>query len=163
MSNLDLPQPDRQAGAAAIDAFAQQTARDLRGLQIKMTYVGTQRKAVPSVVFSTFYQLVNLESFASLRRPGFHYGNDDSALWNFTVTPEEMERIVKSLRQKIAQQAPGKIESPALSLMLVLRDTHYHGVFAQSASAVLVQAIIDELDPDNGVGRKVLALRQQAD
>lgn len=156
----------RPSAASGLEVLAGGTARDLRTLQVKLTHVGMQSKPVPSVVFTTFYHIVRMEWFVPLRKPGLHYNNDEIALWNFTVTPEEVERIVKSLHKSATGQAAQQTQGPYLSLMLALRESRlgqhdYEAVFSQDQSAIVIQTITDALNADNGMGRKVMALRQQ--
>jgi hypothetical protein len=63
MSDSDLSgdQAGVPAQAEGLGAMARGTARDLRTLQGKLTHVGSQSKPTPTVVFSTFYHIVDME------------------------------------------------------------------------------------------------------
>jgi hypothetical protein len=79
----------------ALNELASGTPTDLRNLQVKFTYVGPQKKPVPTVVFTTLHHVLAMEWFSQLRRPDLHYDNDAIAALNFTVTSEEMVEVVK--------------------------------------------------------------------
>lgn len=57
------------------DAFwaelAKASTRDLRCLQLKLTYIGTQRKPISSIAFTTCFHLLRMEWFepVSVRMP----------------------------------------------------------------------------------------------
>lgn len=141
-----------------LQSFAQGTARDLRTLQVKLTHVGVQSKSVPSVAFTSFHHLLRLDWFTP------HHANDDTTLWNFTVTPEENERIVKALHaQGFGRTKPAS--QPDLSLTLVLKesrlgDLQHEAILARDQTATVIATIRDALDPTNGIGRTVLQLRE---
>jgi hypothetical protein len=146
--------------------LSQATARDLRTLQIKFTYVGSQPKPLPSVVFTSFYHLARMEWFLPLRSSNLHYANDDIALWNFTVTPEEIHSVVTVLAGMPILQASREATEPYLSLMLAIRDSRLgeiatEVVLNRTNAELLMAAVFNALDKGNGVGRMVIKLQQQ--
>jgi hypothetical protein len=139
------------------------TGRDLHTLQVKLTYVDSQLKGRASVAFTTFYHLLQMKWFLPLRSPDLSYGNDDFEVWNFTVDPEEMRRVMQILSEMDGGIGSDVIVSPHLSLMVVLEDSRlgaaaYEAVFDTEQSKNVSQAIRDALDEGNGVGRKVMDL-----
>ena len=146
-----------------LEGLREASGRDLHTLQIKLTYVDSQLKGRASVAFTTFYHILQLKWFLPLRRPDLSYGNDDFGVWNFTVDPEEMGRVVRSLSEMGVGIASDVTTSPHLSLMVVLKDsrlgvTACEAIFDTEQSKNVSRAIRNALDEGNGVGRKVLDL-----
>jgi hypothetical protein len=144
--------------------LAEGVGRDLHTLQIKLTYVGPQLKGTPSVAFTTFHHLLQMDWFIPLRRPHLSYGNDEGDVLNFTVAPEEMTRIVRILADLEAVRAPSEATSPQLSLMLVLKksrlgETAYEAVVDADEAQNVNRVIRDALDEGNLIGRKVMDLQ----
>lgn len=142
------------------------SGRDLQPLQVKLTYVGPQLKSRASVAFTTFYHVVDMSWFIPMRKAGLNYGNDDSDVLNFTVSVEEMSRVVKSLSEMQAGDGPHVANLPHVSLMLALKksrlgDVAYEGIYDASQSKNVIQAIRDTLDESNGVGRRVVDLYRE--
>lgn len=139
--------------------------RDLHNLQVKLTHVGARLKGRPSAAFTTFYHLLRMDWFAPLRSPGLGYGNDEGEVWNFTVSPEEMARVVKTLAAMPEARATGGGD-PSLSLSLVLdesrlgRVAHEVVLDAEQGGAVIL-AMRDALDADNGLARRVLERQRE--
>jgi hypothetical protein len=147
--------------AETLRAFATATPTDLRPLQVKVTYVGVQSKPLPTVVFSTFHHLIAMDWFTRLRRPGLHYQNDEVALWNFSVTPEEMFRVVEALAAPDLLRDDRDVADPALSLMIVIKqsrlgDHEFEALFDRSRCRVLMDAIWGAVAPTNSLGASVL-------
>jgi hypothetical protein len=147
-------------------ALKQSSPRDLRTLQIKLTFVGTQHKPLPSVVFNSFHHIVNLEWFIPMRSPDLHYANDEIAVWHFTATPEEIHSIVTVLTELPKFQSPSEIDAPYLSVMFALGDPRTETiatevVLSRPNAQTLVTAVYDALDRSNGIGRMVITLQQQ--
>lgn len=143
-----------------LQKLSQGTGRDLHNLQVKLTYVGPQLKRTASVAFTTFYHLLQMSWFLPLRRPELSYGNDEGEVWNFTVAPREMERVLARMIEFDA----GDADAPHLSLMMVLREsrlgeTAYEAVFDEPQARAMNRAIYDSLDENNSVGRTVLDLQ----
>lgn len=156
-----------QPNGRELKTLAQGTARDLRSLQIKLTYVGPQGKPLPTVVFTTFYHLIQLHWFLPLRRANLHYNNDDIAAWTFTVAPDEILRVVKALVGLQATQAPAQANDPFLSLMLAMQDSRlgpveFESVLDRANTEVVIGAIHAALDKSNGLARTVIGLQQKS-
>ena len=150
----------------SLKALSHATARDLRNLQVKLTYVGTQTKPIPTVVFTTFYHNIHMDWFLPLRKSNLHYANDEIALWNFTVTPDEMKQVITALAQAKVLQKPNETPAAYLSLMLVQRDSRigpseFEAVLSREDAESVSSAIRDALADDNGLARKVMDLHQQ--
>lgn len=146
-----------------LERLKEGTGRDLHTLQVKLTYVGSQLKGRASVAFTTFYHLLQMDWFLPLRRPDLSYGNDDAEVWNFTVGPEEMERVVRRLSEIDVRAVPDVAASPHLSLMVVLQRSRlgvaaYEAVLGPEQSENVTRALRNALDEGNGVGRTVLDL-----
>lgn len=143
-----------------LEKLTQGEGRDLHNLQVKLTHVGAQLKGRPSAAFTTFYHLLRMDWFVPARSPDLSYGNDEGEVWNFTVAPEEIGRVVKALAASPEARAPGGGE-PSVSLSLVLAESrlgrvaHEVVLDAGQAGAVIV-AMRDALDADNGLARRVL-------
>jgi hypothetical protein len=149
-----------------LDVLARGMGTDLRKLQIKLTYVGSQTKPVPTVAFTTFYHIIRMDWFLSHRRSGLHYNNDEIAVWNFTVTPDEIRRIVAMLSRLEAVQEHRGTEEACLSLMIVLQDSRlgpsaFEAVLDLDSVEAVIDAIRDALDEGNGLGRQVMDLQRQ--
>ena len=149
-----------------LNMLRQGTPRDLRTLQVKLTYVGPQNKPRHTVVFTTFHHLMQMAWFLPLRRDDLHYGNDEVAVWNFTVFPEEMKNIVEALLNGKTDR-PVTGDTPAiLSLMMSLRESRLGDVsgelvLGEEAAESLTLALYQALDETNGVGRSVVNLQRQ--
>jgi hypothetical protein len=145
-------------------ALTEGGGRDLQTLQVKLTYVDSQLKGRTSVAFTTFYHVLRMQWFLSLRRPDVNYSNDELDLMNFTVRPEEMSRVVRRLSDMQVGMAPNAVTpSPHMSLMVVLRnsrlgETAYEGLFDTEESNNVRETIRLALDERNGIGRDVLDL-----
>lgn len=152
--------------AQPLSRLAQGTARDLRTLQVKLTYVGSQTKAIPTVAFTTFHHLLQVEWFRALRTSGLSYANDEQDIWNFTVLPEEMLRVAQAFAGHDATRLSCPLDEACVSLAVVLRDSRLgtveHAVLLNQRDAAAVGAAVrDALDEHDSVGRHVLALQLQ--
>lgn len=152
--------------ADILKTLATGTATDLRPLQVKLTYVGPQTKSVPTVVFTTFYHIPVLNWFVGLRTPGLHYSNDDIALWNFTVTPEEMSRVVNAIAKSDIVPENRESGDPLLSLMMVAQGSRigsigFEAVVTYDQFRVLSDTIRNALDSTNHLARGVIDRQRQ--
>jgi hypothetical protein len=107
-----------------------------------------------------------MDWFAGLRSPGLHYGNDSIASWNFTVTPDEMCRVIKALAKPGVIPEGGELQSPVLSLMLAIRqsrlgDMGFEGVCGRDGADVLSKAILDAFAPSNQLAKSVMEQQRQ--
>lgn len=151
----------------AIDVLSQATSRDLHHAQVKLTFVGLQTKAVPTLAFSSFRHLLDMSLFVPFRRPGVSYANDDTQVWCFSVEPDEMAHIVSSLAQVEALRPSHEPAEPSLSLMIVLHDSrlgnlHLEALLSSADAGRVSRAIRDALRRDNGLARRVLAMHRKA-
>jgi hypothetical protein len=154
-------------GPAGLDRLVEGTPRDLRTLQVKLTHIGTQRKPVAAVIFTTFYHIARLDWFQPLRQAGSNHVDDGDWVWNFVVTPEEMQTVVAALGRSEAVRDARRPAAPFLSLMLALRasrigDITVEALLARDAAATVIETLQAALTSDNGVGRRVLELQRQA-
>jgi hypothetical protein len=156
----------KQPVSDELNLLKQGTPRDLRTLQVKLTYVGPQTKPRPTVVFTTFHHLMQMAWFLPMRRDDLPYGNDDVAVWNFTVTPEELKHIVEALLKIATTGRSAEDTPPFLSLMLCLRESRLGDVagelvLGEGAAESMILALYQALDETNGVGRAVVTLQRQ--
>jgi hypothetical protein len=152
--------------ADILNTLAAGTVTDLRPLQVKLTYVGPQTKPVPTVVFTTFYHIPVLDWFVGLRTPGLHYDNDDIALWNFTITPEEMSQVVKSMAKSDIVPENRESSVPFMSLMMAAQGSRigsvgFEAVVDRDQFRVLSDAIRNALDSTNQLARRVIDRQRQ--
>jgi hypothetical protein len=152
--------------AADLERLTRGTERDLQTLQVKLTYVGPQLKGRSSVVFTTFYHLLDMDWFRPLRRAGLSYANDDVDVWSFTVAPDEMTRVVATLARTEVVAAPRASALAHVSLMLVLEksrlgDVAIEVILDAAQSAEVTDAILEALDSGNGVARTVMTLYKE--
>jgi len=88
-------------------------------MQMKLTYVGPQRKVVPTIGISV--KEFDIEKFKGYGTEGIDYSNDDIFIAEIKVTQEEMKKIVVSilssdlLKEYLEEESP---EEPMLSFML---------------------------------------------
>lgn|SRR5262249_4685817 len=140
--------------------------RDLRTLQGKLTFVGSQKKSVPSLVFTTFHHLARMDWFLPSRAGGPNHAGKDFFVWHFTLIPEEMKSIVSSLA------ALGDVfwrseppSSPHLSVAASLRESRlgdlaFEAPLDRENSKVVFDAIRGNLDQTNGLARMVMDLHR---
>ncbi len=152
--------------ADVLNALAAGTATDLRPLQVKLTYIGPQTKPIPTVVFTTFYHVPVLDWFFGLRTPGLHYNNDDIALWNFTVTPEEMSQVVNAMAKSDIVPENRESGDPLLSLMMAVQGSRigrvgFEAVLNRDQFGVLNETVRDALDSTNQLARSVIDRQRQ--
>lgn len=152
--------------AVEMARLARGTGRDIENVQVKLTYVGSQLKHVPTVVFTTFYHLARMDWFVLLRTAGVSYGNDENDIWNFTASPEEITRVIAMLSAWLGQRSSGGGEPPHLSLSLVLKESRLGEIGGEVICGVqesrsLRYAIRDTLDEGNATGRRVLNLQSE--
>lgn len=145
---------------ATFDEFQSFDLQDLRTLQVKLTFVGTQEKPVPSVVFTSFYNVLDLERFKPFRRSGIHYGNDDLAVvLNFTTTPGELRRMIDSLGE-IPAVRTGEVVGGFLSFMMhnltERGEKAFEAILDLENAELFLTTIRSSMDPSNGMALHVL-------
>jgi hypothetical protein len=151
--------------ADILNPLAAAATTDLRPLQIKLTYVGTQKKPVPTVAFGTFHHVLVMDWFLELRTPGLHYDNDGIAVWNFTVTPEEMSRVVKTLAAPGLLTESGDEPESCLSVMVSVKgsrigDLGCEALLGRGRCAIVIDSVRGVLD-SNQIATHVMDLQRQ--
>src|SRR5579864_4361589 len=97
------------------------TIDQLRMAQAKITYLGTQSKPIPTVIFFTEGHHVDRDQFASVQQHGKAYPNDDLPYtMQFTVRPEELRRILDALKPVLAGN--DKVSGPVILSFTVTRS-----------------------------------------
>ncbi|MBM3149180.1 MAG: hypothetical protein FJ008_01990 [Chloroflexi bacterium] len=129
--------------------------QQLQTLQVKLTYVGSQKKPIPTVAFTSHFNVLDMEKFRPFRRDGFDYGNDDIAVWTFTCSPEELQRITKSAGE-IQVVRRGEVIGEFLSFMMLnttLRGDRVHeAILDAETSRLLLEKLRAALEPGNTQG-----------
>lgn len=147
------------AEAEMFKRFKAFNLEQLETLQVKLTYVGPQKKAVPTVAFTSHSNVVDMEKFKPFRRPGFHYGNDDLKVLTFTCTTEELQRVIKYAGE-IAAVRQGKVIGEFLSFMMCNTtpegDIALEAILDAENSRVLLEKIRAALEPTNKEGMDIL-------
>ncbi len=112
-------------GAQRISSFSEFQAMppgQLTSLAVKLTYVGAQRKAVPTVIFSSGSNTV--EGFSLLRHPGssgLSYANDSLPARSFAATAAELAAVVNAAGSIPNVTAGGAVARPLVSFALLDR------------------------------------------
>lgn len=150
------------AATSSLQQLASSSATDVRGLQVKLSYLGTQKKSVPSIALSTIHHLVDMDQFTH------RYPNDETVLLNFTTTPENLLAFVDGLASASGDFGPdGRDPDQVLSVELAL-DQSRIGSFGlelglDRAHGVVVHDLAARtLGPGNDVAALVLGLQAGA-
>ena len=135
------------------------TIDQLRTAQAKITYLGTQSKPIPTVVFSTEGHHVDLQQFTSVQQLRKPYPNDELPdTMQFTVQPEEFRRILDTLKPVLAEN--DKASGPVILSFSVVRSTptatgHEFRIHRDTARRFYA-ALVNALDAGNEPGRAAL-------
>lgn len=133
--------------------------QQLRTLQVKLTYVGAQDKPVPTVAFTSNFNVLDLQKFKPYRRPGFDYSNDDIIVWTFVCSPEELQRIIKSVGE-IRAVRRGEVIGEFMSFMMhnttPVGDRVHETILNADTTKLLLEKIKASLDPENTEGTGTL-------
>jgi hypothetical protein len=71
---------------------------NLGSVQAKLTYVGGLQDApIATAAFALPQNPTHVALFAAFRHPGFDYGNDDEATNRFSVSADELKRLIDSV------------------------------------------------------------------
>lgn len=99
--------------------FAAMTPAQLKALQVKLTYVGTQFKPVPTVAFTAKGNTLDLSVFQPYERKGIRYGNDKiRVLHNCSPTVRQLQALIRNVG-KLKSVTSGKpAKTPFLSFAL---------------------------------------------
>jgi hypothetical protein len=136
------------------------TEDELKLAQAKITYLGDQRKPIPTVVFYTESSTLVMERFRRVQPSPDPYSNDELPYtMQFAVTPKEVRRIL--LAVKPVMEVSGRSKPPEFLSFTVVRETNGQiegcefAVTARLADG-FYRKIINALEPTNEAGRKDL-------
>ena len=151
--------------ADILGTLASATPTDLRPLQIRLKFVGTQKKSVPAVAFTTFHHLLVPEWFTELGTSGGRDDSDWTGLWNFTVTPEEMTQVARALAASDLFSETRERRDPCLSVTVAVKGSRigtlgFEAVLDRDRCAVLMDALSRVFD-SNPLARQVIAQHRQ--
>jgi len=132
----------------------------LRTLQAKLTYVGWQEEPIPTVAFTSPFNVLDMAKFEPFRRPGFPYHNDDYPdILTFNCSTEELQRIIKSVGE-IEAVRRGEVIGECLSFMMYnttpAGEKAHEAILDTETSRLLVEKIKTSLDPANEEGIEIL-------
>ncbi len=148
--------------------LAAATPQTLRPAALKLTHVGAQKKAIPSVLVSTYHRLPALTDFEPLQEPELNYANDTTNLLHFTVADSAMARIMAAVAA-VAGEGVGA-GAAGMSIMVHMAGHTATDVPARGAELLLAGkaaesaalAIAEALDPRDGTGSSVMGIFVQA-
>jgi hypothetical protein len=99
--------------------FQSMSLSDLATLQVKLTYVGPQNEALPTVAATAPGNPVNLALFVPFHRPGISYANDALPVLSFTASPNQLQTMITNVGQ-LANVTAGTVSAnPYLSFALL--------------------------------------------
>ena len=138
------------------EEFQDFNLEQLRTLQVKLTYVGIQEEPIPTVAFTSYFNVLEIAKFKPFRRPGFHYGNDDLAnIWTFTCSPDELQQMIESVGEVEAVRQ-GEVIGEFLSFMMYNTtpegDKAFEAILDAETSKLLLDKIRAALDTGNTKG-----------
>jgi len=138
------------------EEFQDFNLEQLRTLQVKLTYVGPQKKPIPTLAFASHFDVVDMEKFRQFRRSGFDYGNDDFPnIWTFTCSPEELQQMIESVGEVEAVRQ-GKVIGEFLSFMMYNTtpegDKAFEAILDAETSELLLNKIRGAFDTGNTGG-----------
>ncbi|MFQ6132259.1 MAG: hypothetical protein ACE5R4_09515 [Armatimonadota bacterium] len=146
---------------APLSDFQAYNQDELLGLQVKLTYVGVQRKTTPTLAFTSYQHVLDMSRFASFRREGVHYGNDDAAVWNFTATTAELSAVIQGAAKIAAVAQPRDVGDPWVSLMLYNEvggeEKGFEALLGRADAEKLASAVADAIARQNGLARQIVA------
>src|SRR5262249_54130722 len=106
----------------------------LDSLQVKITYVGSQKKITPTVAFRTAARPLDLSVFVPYERAKFGYGGDAIAIEGFSVSGAEMRAIIDSVAALTDVAAGSAVASGRVSFSLS---------FAERGKVKVFESIVD--------------------
>jgi len=126
--------------------------------QMKLTYVGPQEKATPSVGIVPEGKAFELRPFQKLRHPGVNYGNDDVVKPELCVlAPGDYQKAYSATMEALKGSAE-ETRRPFLSVATV-QDAGTEGaevLLDRQRSEALWNALISAISPDNSEARATL-------
>lgn len=159
---VPLPRGGAPAEAEPLSEFADFQnlgPDDLATLQVKLTYVGPQGKAIPTVAFAA--GPVDMSRFLPFRRDGVHYGNDDLGAETFAATTAELQAAIDAAGGIPAATTTDPAADALLSFMLQASpdggDIGFEAILDHEDARFLLDALRLALDAGNAQGRDALA------
>src|SRR5580765_45337 len=98
--------------------FQAMSLGDLDSLQVKFSFVGSRKRVIPSVAFTTPARTLDLAHFTPFERPGFAYEDDDTEP-EFTVSTVEMQALIDSVGSLASVTTGGVSDSAYVSFAMV--------------------------------------------
>jgi hypothetical protein len=136
-----LPVAARGQAFSPYADFQGMTLNQLQTLQVKLTYVGPQQRAQPSIAFTSTSNKVDLASFVPFRRPGIEYTNDDINVQTFTAGVDALKALITDIGTLPNITAGGVAPSPFLSFALVNLGKGFEAVLSEADAASLFNQI----------------------
>jgi hypothetical protein len=139
--------------------FQAMSLEQLKTLQVKLTYVGAQLEPISTVAFTSSFNTLELAKFVPFRRPGIHYGNDNSGVQTFAATPEELKAIIDNVGTLPNITAGGVASDPFLSFALFNSagsDKAFEAVLNQADALSLFDKLRLALQ-NNKIGSRIVA------
>jgi len=82
--------------------LAELAGRSRANMQMKITWCGEQTKPIRTIVLGSFGNRLFVEKYASLRRPGWHYGNDYPGSVSYhQIDADAWTRVLAGLREQV--------------------------------------------------------------
>lgn len=140
------------------------TAEQLPQAQAKITFIGTQSKPIPTVIVATAAGAPWLDEFTVIQNQRT-YENDTERVSQFLVSPQEMHKLLGSVRGSVVAQASGS--QPRVLSFCVARKKDDQVVgeqfWVESAKASgFYRQLLDALPRENEKGRAALESQRQA-
>jgi hypothetical protein len=134
--------------------FQNLDATQLESLQVKLTFVGTQEKTIPTVAFSATGTTVDMQEFMPFRRDGVVYTNDDfpDILRTFQASAAELQAVVDAVAEVPAATDGTTVQQEFLSFMMTSTNGDtigFEAIMRPEDSRVLLDYIRTSLDPTN--------------
>lgn len=116
--------------------FQALTLDQLATLQVKLTYVGVQNAAMPSLGFTSSTNTFDVNVFTPFQRPEVSYFNDTVGVTTFSATPAELKAAIDNVATLPNVTAGGVAANAFLSFAL----------FDSQPSEIAFEAILDRSD-----------------
>src|SRR5207245_924402 len=123
--------------------FQSMSLSQLATLQVKLTFVGPQREVIPTVVFTSSSNTLDLSLFVHFHRGNISYTNDGFQVNSFSATTLELQSVINNVATLPAVTAGGVDSVRYLSYSMVNTAGGTKGFEAvlnlSNASALLAQ------------------------